>query len=291
LTYKKILVTLDGSEVAEAAIPYARLIAKTLDSELLLVTICAPKCDDRFKRFCQAYLDLKVTELKPHAIKTSSAVIHGNIAEKIIEFSLKNGIDLLVVASRGYSGFKRFTMGSVTRQIIHRSYIPTIIVKPTYIETKKAKLKKILVPLDGSMFSEKSVLYIDELAKRNGAEIILLTISRPPEIRSDRPAAIKPTWEEYRDAVLKEAELQGIKYLDRVKIGLQEKGVKVKLRFLFGEVVENILKVAEDEQVDLIAMATHGRTGADRWFYGTITGKIVDDSPRPVLIIHPNPQK
>lgn len=110
VVYRKTLVPLDGSEVA---LPYAHLIAQRYGGELILLTICAPKCDDRLKRLCKAYLDPKVVELKSQEIRMSSAVIYGNIAEKIVDFSIKNQIDLIVIASHGYSGFKQLTLGSV----------------------------------------------------------------------------------------------------------------------------------------------------------------------------------
>ena len=288
---KKILVPLDGSKVAEVALPYARLIAKMYGSELILITICAPKCDDRSKHLCRAYLDLQAIELEPQGIKTSSTVIQGSIAENITDFSINNKIDLIVVASRGYSGFKRFTMGSVTQKVIFNTFIPVIIVKPSATEVSEVGLTKILLPLDGSMFSEASIPYVEDLARVGGAEIIMLTISEPPEIPSDRSPAIKPTWEEYRDALLQEVEQQGTAYLERVNAIFKEKGIKVKTRFVMGKVAESIIRVSEEEEVDLIAMTTHGHTGVSRWIYGNVTRRIVDESPRPVLIIHPDPSK
>ena len=58
-----------------------------------------------------------------------------------------------------------------------------------------------------------------------------------------------------------------------------------------GKAAESIIQIAEEEEVDLIAMTTHGHTGVNRWVYGNMTGRIVDESPRPVLIIHPDPLK
>jgi hypothetical protein len=82
------------------------------------------------------------------------------------------------------------------------------MVKAT-AEVSKTEFKKILLPLDGSFFSETSVPYVEELVRVSGAEAILLTIAKPPVIPSDRSPAIKPTWEDYRDALLQEVEQQG----------------------------------------------------------------------------------
>jgi nucleotide-binding universal stress UspA family protein len=291
VVYKRILVPLDGSKVAEVALPYARFIAEMYGSELTLLTICAPKCDDRFKRLCRAYLDLQAGELEPQGIKTSSTVIHGNIAENITNFSIKKKIDLIIVASHGYSGFKRFTMGSVTQKVIFNTFLPVIIIKPAATKITTIRFTKILLPLDGSLFSEASISHVEELAGVSGAEVILLTISEPPEIPSDRSPAIKPTWEEYRDALIQEVEDQGTTYLESVRAKLKEKGIKTSIRFVMGNAAESIIQIAEEEEVDLIAMTTHGHTGVNRWVYGNMTGRIVDESPRPVLIIHPDPLK
>lgn len=287
MTYQKTLVPLDGSEIAETALSYAGRIAQKCNGEVSLVTIVGPHCDAKTRNLCKAYLNLKQAELESWGLEVTAEVVTGDIPDTIVDYGAEIGCDLIVISSYCYSGLKRLTFGNHARRSVHDVCIPVIMVKGVPEELENGSLKKVLLPLDGSYFSETSVQFVEKLATESDIEVILLAVREPPVVLSDRSPDIKPSWEEYCAALIQEVEQQAMTYLDRVKKSLEEKGIKTRSRFVLGKVVEGIMQVAEEEHVDLIAMATHGRAGVSRWVYGSVTSRVMDSSRQPVLVVRP----
>ncbi|MES0329744.1 MAG: universal stress protein [Dehalococcoidales bacterium] len=286
MSYQKILVPLDGSVVAEAALAYAGLIASRNKAELALLTVCDLD-NETTTRPRQAYLEQKAEELRAEGLKVSTAVVCGNTVEQIAVYALRNQIDLLTISSRGYSGFKRLLLGSVAGKVIDYVKIPILLVKAGKAGKEKSELKRVLLPMDGSQFSETSVPYAQSVIGGTDAEMVLLTVAKPPLVPSDRSANIKPSWEEYRDALVAEAKEQATDYLERVKTAFADKKVSVKLLVEMGQPAESIMRAAKRERVHLIALSSHGRTGAERVFYGSVARQLIDESRVPLLLIRP----
>jgi nucleotide-binding universal stress UspA family protein len=290
MTYRKVLVPLDGSELAERAIPYAKNLAKTKGSEVILFTVSIASVE-QLDRPIKAYLELNSNELQSQGIKASTAIAYGDVADEIISFADKNNIDLIIISTHGYSGIKRWVLGSVARKVLYGTCVQVLLTKSKSPKVSQVELKKLLLPLDGSPFAEAPITFIDDLTKGTKTEIVLTTVCEPPLVPSygDRP--INPTWKKHRDALWTDTQQQASEYLEKIKNRLAKQGMKVKSQVIPGElgkVAESIMKAAQKENVDLIAMATHGRTGVSRWVYGGITNRIVEQSLQPVLLIRPS---
>ncbi len=286
MSYRKILVPLDGSVIAEAALAYAALIAGRNKAEMVLLTVC-DRDNETTTRPRQAYLEQKEEELRAGGLKVSTAVVCGNTVEQIAVYALRNMIDLLTISSHGYSGFKRLLLGSVAGRVIDYVKIPILLVKAGKAAKEKPELKRILLPMDGSQFSETSIPYAQSVIGGTDAEIELLTVAKPPLVPSDRSANIKPSWEEYRDALVADAKEQATAYLERVRTAFTDEKTSVKLLVEMGKPADSIMQAAEREQVHLIALSSHGRTGAERVFYGSVARRLIDESGIPLLLIRP----
>ncbi|WP_394573322.1 universal stress protein [Dehalogenimonas etheniformans] len=156
------------------------------------------------------------------------------------------------------------------------------LVKPG---SGQPKLTKILLPLDGSIVSENAVPHVIRLAQITKAEVLLLSVNGYPEIPSDRPPAAKPSWEEYALILMKEVREQAREYLGRVAADCQKAGVTTKTTVVFGGIAESIVRVAEEHKADAIAMATHARTGIDRWVYGSVAAAVSSATTLPMLLV------
>jgi nucleotide-binding universal stress UspA family protein len=293
MTYRKVLVPLDGSELAERAIPYAKNFAEARGREVILFTVSIAFIE-QLDRPMKAYLELNAKELQSQGIKASTAIAYGDVADEITSFADKNKIDLIIISTHGYSGIKRWVLGSVARKVLYGTCAHVLLIKSKAPKVSKVELKKLLLPLDGSPFSEAPIPIVEELAKGTGTEIILTVVSEPPLVPSygDRP--INPTWEKYRNTLWIEMQQQVSEYTGKIKTRLEKQRLKVKSQVIPGElgkVAESIMKAAQKENIDLIAMATHGRTGVSRWVYGGITNRIVEQSLQPVLLIRPSAPK
>lgn len=140
---------------------------------------------------------------------------------------------------------------------------------------------KILVPLDGSPRAEKVLAYVEELAHHFGATVVLLhVIERLTTVVS--PHGVVPYDD---DEMMQQWNETAKTYLAKLYTELSNKGIEVKTCLEKGSVVSSILYVAESEQVDLIALASHGRTGLARIFYGSVAAGILNQADRPLLLI------
>jgi len=294
MAYKKILVPLDGSELAEKALPYTKSIAKLKNSEVILFAVSITTPGSRRTRLLKTYMDVSAKNLKTKGLKVSAAIAYGNVADEIIEYADKNKVELIVISTHGYSGIKRWMLGSVTQKVLYGTCTPVLLIKSKSPEISDVKLKKILLPVDGSPFSESTFPYVEELAKKSNAEVILVEVSESPVVPSygDRP--INSTWGKYRDTLWSELQQHSSEYLEKVKSALVKRGINVKSQAVKGKVGETALKImqlANKEKVDLVVIATHGRTGISRWVYGSVANRIVQESLQPVLLIRPSTPK
>jgi nucleotide-binding universal stress UspA family protein len=142
--------------------------------------------------------------------------------------------------------------------------------------------QKILVPLDGSEYSECALEHVKELALScHIPKVMVLYIVEPinPGIY-EMPAQV------IEDASQKGREF-GTAYLSNIVAKMKAKGLDVEPVLMNGRVVESILDYVKDNGVDLIAMSTHGRSGISRLVLGSVADKIVRRSPIPVLLVTP----
>ena len=140
--------------------------------------------------------------------------------------------------------------------------------------------KKILVPLDGTELAEKAIPNVLQLAKENNAEVLLLRVAGN--------AAAEFAWNDpaIAAATVNEMEGEAKSYMSRIKDKLAGSGIKVTTEVCDGAIAPSIIEVAEKENVDLIAMYTHARTGFGRFFKGSFADKVIHDSTIPVLMVH-----
>ena len=139
---------------------------------------------------------------------------------------------------------------------------------------------KILVPLDGSKRAEKILPHVEELAKRYKAKVILLQIVEFKAINTGEGAFIPLS-----DYEFDQAEKKTETYLKGIQGEFREKNIESRTHVIYGPVVEGIISIAAQEGVDLIALASHGRGGVSRVFYGSVAAGLVHGVDRPLLII------
>ncbi len=140
---------------------------------------------------------------------------------------------------------------------------------------------KILVPLDGSKRAEAVLPHAEEMAKRYGAGIIFLSVEELyVMLEWDEVVDLAKCHEKF-DTRKKAAE----SYLAQLKTEFRDKGIQADARVVHGPVVKSILTVAEEMDVDIIVMASHGLSGLPRTFYGSITAGVLQKIDRPLMII------
>jgi nucleotide-binding universal stress UspA family protein len=142
--------------------------------------------------------------------------------------------------------------------------------------------RKILVPLDGSELAEKVLPHVTALAQGGGTEVTLATVVQLTMGGAGAKIEAMPEAVVERRAALK---AEALIYLEKVQRDLKGKGVTAHCVALEGDVASQIIAFAEQKGFDLIAMATHGRTGLDRFVMGSIAEKVVRGTVIPVLLV------
>ena len=159
---------------------------------------------------------------------------------------------------------------------------------------------KVLVTLDGSKLAEAVLPYVEELAQSCAAEVILLRvvpiphdtataeIHQPsmsiPGSSADEVVAHHPI---YREQEMESLRAETAFSLNETKEKLSKVAPKVRIEVMFGRPAKKIVEFAEREEVDLIAMSTHGRSGFGRWVYGSVADRVLRATTVPILLIRP----
>ncbi len=139
----------------------------------------------------------------------------------------------------------------------------------------------ILVPLDGSKRAEAILPHVEELALCTDGQVIFLRVVEPDPVISS-PEGSRLALDALR---LEQRTREADEYLAGLKGEFREKGIQARTYVAHGTVVETILDIAEREDTDLIAMASHGRTGLPRVFYGSVAAGVLHRIDRPLLLI------
>lgn len=286
--WKKILVPLDGSDLAELALPYAEELAGAFHSELILL-YAGKSSEEQYLHMHQLYLEKMAVQTKKVIKRVSPVVISGKPAEAIIKYTEKNDIRLIVMASHGSSGIIPWATGGIASKVIDATGVPLLLIKVTkpWRKTKEKHLiSRILLPLDGSEAGEAAITRVKELKSRLEAEVILLEVV--PEGRHIRTIGGLDHIL-YPETEIETFKAEAKEYLDKVYKRMQRGKGELKVEIRSGEVAKEILNYARKKKASLIAISSHGHSGMTKWVFGSTAQKIIEDSPIPVLVVKATP--
>ena len=287
--YEKILVPLDGSNIAESVLPYAKEVAVKFDAEIIIFGVyesCATHTENLYCSYLTAILSkvkYDLNDLGAQESKVRMEVISGKSADEILLYADKENITLVIVASHGLSDESQGILSSIAVRVLRISRKPVLIIRSRADDDavkQKRLLKKILVPLDGSKVGETAIPHAEALAHKLGSELVLLHVVEPePSLPTDTLTAV------YR-ARNKGVEKTAIEYVKGIEKSLRTKGLIASGVVLSGYPADGIVKYSMENEIDLIAMSTHGRSGISRWAIGSVTDKILHYGTIPVLVEH-----
>lgn len=297
----RILVPLDGSSLAEQALSCAVMLARGLGAQLVLLrAIWIPvdvqetlhtsattieTIEARLETEAGTYLSTLVEELTDASLDVCHVVRRGPAADAILDYARQSDIAQIVMATHGYSGIKRWTHGSVAERILQSVGVPLLLVRVR--EEDQARdwrqpldCRRILVPLDGSPMAEQILPAVTAVAQAVGAELVLFHV--PTAYLS---GWVTGEWYLPMQGLLDTAEEDAKAYLDAVASRLAEQGLDVGTAISMGPVAECIVEYAEANDIDLIAMCTHGRTGLARWALGSVADRVLRAGSTPILLV------
>jgi nucleotide-binding universal stress UspA family protein len=141
--------------------------------------------------------------------------------------------------------------------------------------------KTILVPLDGSKRAEAILPHVEELAQSFGAKVVFLWVVEPV-VTMGPPDGLRPMFD---PEFLAELQREAGSYLAGLQGEFRKKGIEAVEQVVIGPVVKTIIDTAREEGADLIAMASHGRTGLSQVFYGSVAVGVLHSVDRPLLVV------
>jgi len=281
---RRILVPLDGSGEAESVLPYLRDLSLRFDSHADILGVGMGKKQRRVNQLLEDYVSRVAANLNGDSIEAEPVLLFGTAADKILDFAAQNDVDLIIMASHGRSGISRWWMGSVAEKVISESTTQVLLVPSIRRRKTEAvwmlSFPKILAPLDGSDIGQAALPYVETLAARTGASVSLIQVVSPP---GTMEASILggSDWRKFVKAMNDAAD----NYLGGIAERLTDRGIKATYEVVTGDPADRIVEYAKDNEVSLIAMSTHGRTGLRRWVLGSVTDKVLHAARMPMWLV------
>ena len=287
--FERILIPLDGRRTSEISLPYAEELAAKFGSELILYHV---RGEDRkeLERVHQVYLakvaeDVRqLMEGKINRANVSFTIETGEPAQKICDLVEKKKIDLIVMASASTSGSKiGKNLGSVTDHICRTVPVPVLLIRPKSFhraDSTKPLITKIMITIDGSSISKLALPVGEELARRLNVPIALFQMATViyPYTFHDNVAGIEyPGINERGERMIeydyaeanKQEERRVMADMIELEKELREKGLNATQSVTSGiDAAHEIIQKSTESSIDLIVMATNGRSGLDRWVLG-----------------------
>ena len=296
--FKTILVPLDGSTLAEQALEPANQIARQNKAEIVLVrvpqmeaayaTAASPydvislePADGRTIAEARDYLKTIQSRQATRGVPVRAVVAEGDTAGAIVDVASQIHADLIAMSSHGYSGLTRWLLGSVAEKVLRAATCPVLVVRSHRV------VRQVVITLDGSELSTRVLEPALATAAGLGASVTLLRVV--PEYRVAELNELDQFEVGLGPRLVGEMRDEAEVYLHNVIERVQKQGLQVNCEVCTGSPANAILEYAESHAIDLIAMATHGRSGLQRWVYGSVTEKVLRAGGFSMLVVRPLP--
>lgn len=319
---QRILVPLDGSSLATQIMPYVQKLATLYDAEVVLLHVVseatrqkllnehpdltwttneAPLVGDvaegtherdermfpSLRKVALNYLLPIAQQLRDSGLQTSieTEVIFGAPEGCIVETARKDNATMIVMATHGYSGVRRWALGSVTERVLQSTTVPVFVVRATNDQPAADALtfRRLLVPQDGSETAKQALPTAIELAQRTGAALHLLSVVE----KRDAMPGIALTY--LNPDKLKEAQSRHTQFateqLQQIAAEVQQHNLTVTHEVVVGAPDTMIIEQAVQQQCDAIVMATHGYGDLNRLLIGSVADKVIRGTATPMLIV------
>lgn len=323
--FRRVLVPLDGSDRAERAILTAARIARSTGGSVVLLRVVSTSIEfwpymAPQPTLAQAIIDADLEEASKYlasvtalpelnGVSTETMTLYGPTAATILSVAYSHDVDVIVMCSHGYTGVTRWIMGSVAEKIARHSAVPVLILReggpiPVGPHTDGRPFR-VLVPLDGSTRAkaaiEPAATLASILAAPGRGALHLVRVVKPHVGET----TLTP---EQREGEQQQGVQKAKKYLsstvEHIREGLTAHSVKdLDLTITWSVAVDTdvasaIMRVAENGEdaegagvfggCDVIAVATHGYGGLQRWAMGSVTERVLNAAKLPMLIVRPS---
>jgi len=292
---QRILVPLDGSSLAERALPYAAFLARAPQARLVLLRAVEAhaltgrgraKARIAAMQEAEEYLDRIAAPLRERGLTIDTTVPYGNAPDAIADEIAFREINLVAMATHGRGGLGRFVYGSVAARVLSDAEVPVLLVR-AWEERPGGSFEhspRIVVPLDGSRFAEAALPVARDVAAALGGQLTLVQAVAPPEV-----AGVPDL---YYGSFDPEAEVaSATDYLERQAAIHGDDAHPAQILAHVGPPATLIPEVARANRAALIVMATHGRSGLGRLVMGSVADATLRMGGTPLLLVRPREEE
>jgi nucleotide-binding universal stress UspA family protein len=298
--FKRILVPLDSSKLAECVLPHLVAISKICEPEVLLMRVSEPfgvtarlrlidPVDWQIRKAeAVSYLSGIAECLQNAGLRVSTHLYDGKPAEQIIEVAHSWNADLILMSSHGQSGISPWNVSSVVQQVIllaHRSLMIIRAYQPLTADLTGLRYRRIFLPLDGSQRAEMPLTLAESLARAHGSEILAAHVVRQPEL--PRRTSASPEDLLLVNQLTERNRAEAFKYLEDLKSRID---VNIQTRLEISPSISRSLhQIADEDDIDLTIISAHGYSGDTRWPFGSVGLGFIVYGSTPLLILQDLP--
>ena len=294
--FRRLLVPLDGSPMAEAVFPAVRCLAETLTATAVLMHaverktpasihgvphLTTPERAETYLADAAKRIGVAASRMERH--------VHENqiddVAPSIVDHTEELGIDLIVMCTHGSGGVRHGLFGTVAERVIALGTTPVLLVPMPHDDARPFSCKRLLVPLDGNTDHEQGLSAVKALGAREGTEVLLLMVI-PTWGSLKQESLITSRMMPATTAELLEASLAAAPdYLEEKKHELAVLGCEVSASAVRGDPLRTLLVATNQFQADLMLLGTHGMTHTAAFWSGSLTPQLVHRSRIPTLLV------
>jgi len=284
MAYNRVVVPLDGSALAESAVPLAVALAEGLEARVTFCTVL-PSSHETHSQASghggssvnwnlspEGYLDHVRQKLPLGDGRVELEILEGDPSSKIVEFIRQKPAQLVVMATHGRSGVVRAILGSVTDRVVHASPAPVLAVRATNAPRsmwQARTIERVVVPLDGSELAEAALTHGQALAEAFHAKLSLFRVAD--------------------DAAGEVGTVTAASYLEGIASRFPDPSHDLELELRTGHAPDEIVRFSIEQPHSVVVMSTHGASGFERMRRGSVTDAVVRGAATPTLVVPPVP--
>jgi nucleotide-binding universal stress UspA family protein len=292
--FKRILIPLDGSPLAEAVLPAAFGVASRCGSTVTLLHVLEhnapetvhgqPHLNDieQARRYLSGVANRYQESNVPIELHVHENQEH-NVARSIAEHAGELSVDLIALATHGSGGLRGFLFGSIAQQTLRQTSVPVLLVRPDANGALPSSLRKVLVPLDGTAQAQFALPVAVMLATVANATLHLVRVV--PTVGSIQSTSGAATFSPSATAALLDIEgKQAGEALNSLRTEIPT-SLRMTQEVRRGDVVEELLEGVEEAGADLVVMSTHGRAGLEGLWTGSVASRLIGRLAHPIILV------
>ena len=292
-----LLIPLDGSRLAESVLPLSASLARHLGSAVTLLHVIerdapaaihgdrhltnAQEADRYLEDLSRRYFSSDV-RLERHVHPDSES----NVARSIVDHADELGSELIVLCTHGRGGIRHRLFGGIAQRVLRLGTVPVLLVPPAPDRpAEEFRCRRVLAPLDGQAEHEQALPVAADLARRCGADLHVLAVAPTFDTLSGADARSRQLLPGATAAMLDLHAEELAAYVARLTDGLRETGLEAVTEVGRGDAGSVIEGVAERTGADVIVMGTHGKTGFDAFWEGSVARRVAGRTRTLLLLV------